>query len=260
MIILGKNITSFRKKGLHPKAIINTHSHADHCGGNAYFKEKKNVTIYASEIESGIIQYPILEPLYFFSGASPIRDLENKFLMAKPSHVDYIIKNGEERLFIDGIELGIISLPGHSPNQIGIEVEDILFCADSVFSKYALRTHKIPFYIDIDKQKETLNFLKNSKYKLYIPSHAEPTENIMDLVEANMEIIEDVEQYLLENINDSKTTEQILKNLCDHYNIEIKTGQEYYLMNTVTMAYLSSLYKRGNLNYVIRENSLFWEK
>lgn len=28
-------------EGMYPKAIINTHSHADHCSANAYIKEKQ---------------------------------------------------------------------------------------------------------------------------------------------------------------------------------------------------------------------------
>lgn len=79
-----------------PKAIVNTHSHADHCGGNRYIKERTGATIYASEIESAIIQYPLLEPLYLFSGASPLRDLRNKFLMAQSSSVDHVIKKMRE--------------------------------------------------------------------------------------------------------------------------------------------------------------------
>ena len=77
-----KILKVLEKENLILKAIINTHSHADHCGGNAYLKEKAQVKIYAPEIESGIIENPILEPLYLFSGANPISDLKNKFLMA----------------------------------------------------------------------------------------------------------------------------------------------------------------------------------
>jgi len=169
----GKRILrTLEKYGLSLEAIINTHFHADHCGGNAYLKEKTGAKIYAPEIESAIIQYPYLEPFCLFSGANPIKDLKNKFLMAKPSQVDYVIKNNEDKLSFDEIEVGIVRLPGHSPNQIGIEIEDILFCADSVFSEDILRKYKIPFCVDIDKQKKTLNFLKNIKYRFYVPSYA----------------------------------------------------------------------------------------
>ena len=248
------------EEGLHPKAIINTHSHADHCSADAYVKEKTRATVYASEIEAEIIQHPYLEPFLLFSGANPIEDLRNKFLMAKASPVDHIIKNDEKKLAFDEVELDIIPLPGHSPNQIGIKVDGILFCADAVFSKNVLDRHRIPYCADMDKQRETLNFLKNSDYKFYVPSHAEPTNNIADLVNANLETADTIERYTLEALSNKKTTEQVLKTVCDRYTLEVKTAQQYYLINTGIMAHLSSLHKRGMLKLDIRENALYWEK
>ncbi len=257
----GKKVLKLlEENGLFPKAIINTHSHADHCGGNRYIKEKTGARIYAPEVESAIIQFPSLEPLYLFSGASPLKDLQNKFLMAQPSDVDYVIKRDERKLKFDKVELGIVPLPGHAPNQVGVEVDEVLFCADSLFSEDVLRRHKIPFYADIDRTKETLRFLRNSQYKFYVPSHAEPRGSLTELVDANLEAIDGVEKYLLEGFHGRKSTQQVLKDMCDHYQIDMKGIQQYYLMNTVAMAYLSSLHERGKLKVEVKDNSLFWEK
>lgn len=255
-----KVLRLLEENGLFPKAIINTHSHADHCGGNKYIKEKTGAMIYAPEVESAIIQFPSLEPLYLFSGASPLKDLQNKFLMAQPSQVDYVIKKDERRLKFDEVELGIIPLPGHAPNQIGVEADEVLFCADSLFSEDVLKRHKIPFYIDINKTRETLRFLRDFQYKFYVPSHAEPRKSLTELVDANLEAIDGVEKYLLDGFHGRRTTEQVLKDLCDHYKISMRGAQQYYLMNTVTMAYLSSLHNRGKLKVEVKDNSLFWEK
>lgn len=255
-----KVLRLLEENGLFPKAIINTHSHADHCGGNRYIKEKTGARIYAPEVESAIIQFPSLEPLYLFSGASPLKDLQNKFLMAQPSDVDYVIKRDEHRLKFDEIELGIVPLPGHAPNQIGVEIDEVLFCADSLFSEDVLKRHKIPFYADIDRTRETLRFLRESRYKFYVPSHAEPRESLTELVDANLETIDGVEKYLLGGFHERRTTEQVLKDICDHYQISMRGAQQYYLMNTVAMAYLSSLHNRGKLKVEVKDNSLFWEK
>jgi len=231
-----------------------------YCGGNKYIQEKTGAKIYAPEVESAIIQYPSLEPLYLFSGASPLKDLQNKFLMAQPSNVDYVIKKGERKLRFDEIELGIVPLPGHAPNQIGVEADEVLFCADSLFSEDVIKRHKIPFYADVDRTRETLRFLRDSRYNFYVPSHAEPRESLTELVDANLEAIDGVEKYILESFHGRKTTEQVLKDMCDHYQISMKGTQQYYLMNTVVMAYLSSLHRREKLKVEVSDNALFWDR
>lgn len=255
-----KVLRLLEENGLFVNAIVNTHSHADHCGGNKIIKEKTGATIYAPEVESAIIQYPVLEPLYLFSGANPLKDLQNKFLMAQPSEVDRVIKKEEKKLKFTEVELEIVPLPGHAPNQIGVEVDDVLFCADSLFSEEVLEKHKIPFYIDIDKARETLRYLRESRHRFFVPSHAEPRGSLVELVDANLESIDGVEKYILDIFHGSKATGQVLKELCDHYQIKMKGVQQYFLMNTVTMAYLSSLHRKGKLKVYVKDNSLLWEK
>lgn len=255
----GKKILRILKENnLSVKAIVNTHSHADHCGANRYVREMTKAKIYAPQIEADIIQYSLIEPLYLFSGARPLKELENKFLMAQPSSVDYVIT--EKQISFNENRLSVIPLLGHSPNQIGIEVDNVLFCADSLFSKEIIEKHKIPFFIDIDKERETLDFLKRSKYKYYVPSHAEPKEDITELTELNIQTIDGVEKNILDTLKESRTTEQVLKSLCDNYKIEIKTAQQYYLMNTTAMAYLSSLHGREKIKLNMDGNFLFWKK
>ena len=43
------------------KSVINTHSHADHCGGNEYLRSKTGCQIIASTGEAAIMECPVLE-------------------------------------------------------------------------------------------------------------------------------------------------------------------------------------------------------
>lgn len=65
-------------------AIINTHSNADHIGGNTLLQNRLNCAVYSTPMENAVIEAPILEPSFLYGGY-PFKKLRNKFLMATPS-------------------------------------------------------------------------------------------------------------------------------------------------------------------------------
>ncbi|MCQ2437800.1 MAG: MBL fold metallo-hydrolase, partial [Clostridia bacterium] len=66
------------------RAIYNTHSHADHIGGNRFLQDRTGCKVYAKGIEAAYTRDPILEPVGLYGGL-PTKDLKHKFLMAQPS-------------------------------------------------------------------------------------------------------------------------------------------------------------------------------
>lgn len=241
------------------KAIINTHFHADHCGANNYLQQATEAEIYAYRIEAAIINYPYLEPLSFFSGANPIKDLKNKFLMAKESKVDHLLKETNIKLNFDSIEVEIIPLQGHSVNQIGVVVDGVLFCGDSIFSKKVIDKHKLLFYTDIEKQKATLEFLAETNYDCYLPSHAKATTDIRELAKVNLDCINEIEGIIFKLLESAKSTEQLLQETLAYYQVKLKSLQQYHLMKTLIMAYLSSLYNNDRIELELRDNCLYWK-
>jgi glyoxylase-like metal-dependent hydrolase (beta-lactamase superfamily II) len=77
--------------GVRLAAVLNTHSNADHCGGNAFVKRRTGCAIAATEIEAAFLQYPHLEPS-FLAGGYPQKAIRNKFLMAPPSHATHLLE------------------------------------------------------------------------------------------------------------------------------------------------------------------------
>lgn len=57
----------------HLTAIYNTHSNADHIGGNQYIQKQTGCKIYTSSIECAFTQYPLLEPSFLYGGFSSKR-------------------------------------------------------------------------------------------------------------------------------------------------------------------------------------------
>lgn len=70
--------------GWHLTAIYNTHSNADHIGGNQYLQNQTGCKVYAPGIECDFTRHPVLEPSFLYGGYPP-KELQHKFLMAKPS-------------------------------------------------------------------------------------------------------------------------------------------------------------------------------
>ncbi|MBB6214034.1 glyoxylase-like metal-dependent hydrolase (beta-lactamase superfamily II) [Anaerosolibacter carboniphilus] len=256
---VGKKIVNLlEKEGLTLRAVINTHSHADHFGGNAYIKEKTGAMIYAPAIEEAAIKYPYFEPMYLFSGANPVKELQNKFLMGKPSPVDYVIGREEQTLDVLGISLKILPLPGHSMNQIGIEIDDVLFCGDVFVAEEVLRKHKIPFNMDIQKHRETLHWLKGTTYEWYIPSHSGPIQDARGIAEINLQVLEEIDQCIEALLVEQQSSEELVQNVCDAYEIQCTNLGQYYLFHTTIMAHLGALSDQKKIRSQVENNRVYW--
>jgi len=247
-------------QGYKIKAVINTHSHADHCGGNCYIQNKLGALIYAPEFESAIIENPYLEPIYLSAGASPLKELTGKFLMAKPSKVDYIISKDDKKIHIDSIALDVMPLLGHAINQIGIAIEGVLYCGDSILNKELLEKHKIPFNVDIDKQIKTLEALRESNYETYIPSHCPPMnkEELNKAVEENLKTLEKINNIILKSVATYKTLEEIEYYLFKDYDIKITSLTQYSLFKTAIVAHVNYLFNQKLIVKVVEDNKICW--
>ncbi|MFW6266202.1 MAG: MBL fold metallo-hydrolase [Halanaerobiales bacterium] len=256
--IAARILNTLENSGFYPTAIINTHSHADHCGGNHYLQKNTGCEVYAPILEAGVIRRPYLEPFYLFSGAAPINSLVNKYLKAEPSRVDVTFNCKNKELIVNDKILKVIPLRGHSPEQIGIGIGDVFFCADSLFAPQVLKKHKIPFHADIKAQLQTLDLLEGLDYSYYLPAHGNLMEDITNIIKINRETIKDILSYIEKLLSTARSTENLLREVFTHYQIKIKDEQMYYLLKTAVMAYISYLYNEDKIKSEFRDNIIHW--
>lgn len=234
------------------KGIINTHSNADHIGGNKVLQDRTECAILAYNIEKCFTEYPELEASFLYGGY-PFKDLKNKFLMAKTSVVTNIENNLPE-----GLEY--IELKGHFFNMIGIKTSDnIYFLADSLFSEETITKYHLFFIYDVREYLSTLDKLETLNGKLYIPSHCDATNDISNLISLNRNKINEVANYIYDLCADQTTFEEILKSVFDKYNLTMNANQ-YVLIGSTIKSYLSYLYDEEKISYEFKENKMIWKK
>jgi glyoxylase-like metal-dependent hydrolase (beta-lactamase superfamily II) len=245
-----------KEKNWKVKLIINTHSNADHIGGNAFIQTNTNCRIAATRIEAAFIQDPVLEPSFLFGGF-PYSRFTNKFLMAKPSKVTDIIPSSGKIL---DTNLEAISLPGHFLDMIGLKTPDnIIFIADSLFSEEIINKYHLFFLYDIKAHLETLQKLKTIDADTFIPSHGIPTSSIKKLIDINESKVAEIFSTILSFCERTVAFNQILSRVCKKYEIDLNANQ-YVLVSSTIKSYLSFLGEKGELEMFFSEGNVFWKK
>jgi len=122
-------ISYVKNNGLTIKAIINTHCHVDHILGVEYVREQLNTTFFCSEEEQFLIDNSVAQGEFF--GLTVKRPVKPDRYISEKSKLD-----------INGKEIKIIHVPGHSPGSLCFFLEDEkkLFSGDALFSGSIGRT------------------------------------------------------------------------------------------------------------------------
>jgi len=244
------------KQGWNLRTIINTHSNADHIGGNNYLHKKTNCYIAATSIESTFIEHPDLEPFLLW-GAYPFKSLRNKFLQAQPSRVTCIIKDDGP---ITGTPLTAFPLAGHFLQMIGIKTPDeVYFLADSLFSPEIFDKYILTVCADVEAMLKTYLLLEKIEGKFFIPSHAKPTDNIQDLIKINKEHLLKISNRVASLCDKPISREDILAAIARNHNIELSSSQFVLTLITIS-AHLSYLFDQKIIHPIFENGKMLWQK
>ena len=235
----------------HLTAIYNTHSNADHIGGNKYLQGQTGCKIYAPGIDCAFTRHPILEPAFLYGGY-PVKDLRHKFLLALESNAEYLTKD----VLPEGFE--IIELPGHFFDMVGFRTpDDVVFLADCLSSREILEKYQIGFIYDVDAYIKTLEKVKTLTAKVFVPSHTEVAEDISDLAQYNINKVMEISENIVDLCSEPLCFETILQRLFEKYSLNMNFEQ-YVLVGSTVRSYLAWLKDTDRLNAVFENNILLW--
>ncbi len=239
------------EQGWQLKAIFNTHSHADHIGGNQYLQNLTGCKIYAPGTEQALACFPILEPVTLY-GASPLSELQNKFLLAKESGVERIIPE----ILPPGLEL--LPLPGHSFDMVGFRTEDdTVFLADCLSGEETLQKYHVSFLYDVEAYLTTLDQVAEMKATCFVPSHAAQTADIAPLAKRNIRNTLEIAEKITEILAAPMCFEELLSRLFREYGLSMNITQRV-LVGSSVKAYLHYLSGLGKIAYRFEDNLMVW--
>ncbi len=247
-----KVLKILQAQGWHLRMILNTHSHADHIGGNLFLQQRTGCAIYAPAAEIAFVQTPLLEPSFLYGGY-PSKALRNKFLCAQGAHALPLTPD----VLPQGLSMQYLN--GHSFAMVGIHTDDdVWFVADSVTSEAILAKYHVSFLYDVAAYFESLRALEELQGRLFVPAHAQPTADMRPLIAANQKKAEEVLDLLLAICSAPTAPDDILAAVFAHYQLDMNPTQ-HALVGSTVRSMLSYLCDAGRVCATCSGNKLLWQ-
>lgn len=253
-----KLLRGLTERNLTPTGILNTHSHADHHGGNAFILKKfPELKVFAPPLEDAVITHPILEPITLF-GARPPRELQSKFLLAPPSPARLAPEPGLTR--IGGAVVELLEVAGHASMMYAVRVGEVLYAADALFGGAALAKHPLTFCADSALQKEAAARLGELEgVRVTLPGHGDPTPDLRGLVEVNLAAYARTTAAVLEAVQvGAAGVDDLLARVCGALGVQMTNAGAVLLNRAVVSAHLTELLEAGQVSMKVHGNRLLF--
>jgi len=243
-------------RGLDVKAVINTHGHIDHVGGNfilqAYFKCP--------------IIMPYLDHIY-------CEDISRYYLSFSTSVIEglNVYGNGtfdisthikeETALEIEGYTFEFRALKGHTANQKAIVSPDgVCFLGDGLMAEETLENSKFAVVTDLAKHHASLEHIKLFNDSYFVLGHGEKVyfkEDIIKLCDLNHTYFDTKCEALLELVKHAKSFDQIMAALNKSYGLR-RNIFKYFVAERSIKAMLSYLEQKNRIEIKVQEGMLVY--
>lgn len=251
-----KAVQAVEQAGLRLAAVINTHSHADHCGGNAFVAKRTGAPIYAPPVEAALIQHTEFEPFFLF-GAAPFKAIDSKWFHAAPTPVAHVL---DAKVTVCGVELEVLPAAGHSMNQVAIATTEVAYLADALMALEILERYPIQYCYDMLGHRATLDRLAMLRREWYVGAHFPPTQDLTPLLAANRANLERTAAAVLDALRPAATTEEVVRGAAEALGVPPMDPPAYLLNAAAVKAHLSAHVREGRVSFEIQDQRPLWRR
>jgi glyoxylase-like metal-dependent hydrolase (beta-lactamase superfamily II) len=251
-----KAVQAVQQAGLRLAAVINTHSHADHCGGNAFVVKRTGAPIYAPSVEAALIQHTEFEPFFLF-GAAPFKAIDSKWFHAAPTPVAHVL---DATVSVCGVELEVLPAAGHSMNQVAVATTEVAYLADALMAREILERYPIQYCYDVLEHRQTLERLANFRKDWYVGAHFPPTQDLPPLLAANRANLERTAASVLDALRPAATTEEVVRSAAEALGVPPMDPPAYLLNAAAVKAHLSAHVREGRVSFEIQDQRPLWRR
>lgn len=248
-----KALRPFFERGLTLAAIINTHSHADHIGGNADLVKRTGCEVFAPAKERPFILWPELEPMGLYGGW-PLPGLQVKLLQAQPTPAVTELPAAPCQVTVAGVTLELIAVPGHAFDQIAIAFEGVLLVADGLFSPAIIEKHPVIFLGNVAEYLKSLDRIATRTERYVLPGHGELIDRqggegdpLPAILATNREAIGRLQTTILTVLDQPADLAQIQAKVGALLGKTYEGEPQYFLDRATIAAHLSHLAATGQI-------------
>lgn len=252
-----KALNALANEGVRVVALVNTHAHADHIGGNAFVAKRTGARVVAPHYEHFFIERPDLEPYTLFGAPGP-SVLRGKFLQAPPSRVHEAVETEGERE-VEGFRVRFHALPGHSVHQMGVEVDGVLFVGDALLPPAVADKYGLLFAVDPLEARRSAQRLRGTAPASVVAYHGGLVEDVSAAIEANARRMDEAEARVLALLaKGPATADDVLTDLLDRFPPSHWTLELHALQSATVRGYLAALERAGRAEAFLDGRRLLW--